>query len=146
MAGASREIEIFARPETIFAIVTDYPSYPELFDEIVEAEVLSRTAQTVECRFTAEVAKKRFQYTLRLEHTPPTRTRWALVAGDFKKNNGGWDFRPQGDGTRTHVTYTVELDLGMFIPQFVINSLVGANMPKMLESVKKRAEEAERRT
>lgn len=144
MAGASRELEMNARADVIFRVVTDYEAYPEFIDEIVDAEILARSDQSVECRFTAEVAKKRFSYTLRLDHTPPTRTRWQLIAGDFKKNNGGWDFKPLGDGGRTHVTYSLEIDLGMFIPQFIINSLVGANMPKMLEAVKKRAEDAER--
>ena len=143
MAGASREIEIDAKPQTVFEVVTAYESYPELFDEIVEAEVLSRTDRIVECRFGVEIAKKRFTYTLRLEQTPFEKTRWSLIAGDFKKNNGGWDFRPLDGGSRTHVTYTVEIDLGMFIPQFIVNSLVGASMPKMLDTVKRRAEQAE---
>jgi ribosome-associated toxin RatA of RatAB toxin-antitoxin module len=144
MAGASREIEIDARAETIFRVVTDYESYPEFIDEIVQAEVLSDSASGVLCRFVAEVAKKRFQYTLRLQHAPFERTRWSLVEGDFQRNDGGWDFRPIGDGRRTHVTYQVEIELGMLIPKFIINSLVGANMPKMLEAVRRRAEAAER--
>jgi coenzyme Q-binding protein COQ10 len=144
VAGASRNIEIDASPATVFRVVTHYESYPELFDEIVEADVLTQDEQIVECRFTAEVAKKRFEYTLRLEHHPFERTRWSLLAGDFKQNDGGWVFVPLDGGRRTHVTYNVEIDLGMFVPKFVVSSLVGANMPKMLEAVRRRAEAAER--
>jgi coenzyme Q-binding protein COQ10 len=144
MAGASREIEVEARPETVFRIVTDYEAYPEFIDEIVESEILTSADHLVECRFVAEIAKKRFQYTLRLEHRPFERTRWTLLSGDFKQNTGGWDFRPVDEGIRTHVTYTVEIDLGLLIPKFIVNTLVGANMPKMLEAVKKRAETRER--
>jgi len=144
MAGASREITMDARPETVFRVVTDYEAYPEFIEEIVESEILSRSERSVECRFLAEVAKKRFQYTLHLEHTPFEKTRWHLIAGDFKQNTGGWDFVPLDDSVRTHVKYTVEIDLGMFIPKFIVNTLVGANMPKMLEAVKKRAEALEK--
>jgi ribosome-associated toxin RatA of RatAB toxin-antitoxin module len=146
MAGASREIVVDAAPETVFGVVTDYEAYPQFIDEIVEAEILSRSARGVDCRFLAEIAKKRFQYTLRLEHTPFERTRWELIEGDFKQNSGGWDFRSLEGGRSTHVRYTVEIDLGMFIPKFVVNTLVGANMPKMLAAVKARAEAAGQRS
>jgi ribosome-associated toxin RatA of RatAB toxin-antitoxin module len=143
MAGATRQIEVAARPETVFRVVTDYESYPQFIDEIVEAEILAQSGDDVDCRFLAEIAKKRFQYTLRLQHTPFERTRWTLIDGDFKQNSGGWDFQAIQDGNRTHVVYTVEIDLGLFIPKFIVNTLVGANMPKMLEAVKQRAETAD---
>src|SRR5207253_701628 len=47
MAGATRDVEIDARPETVFRIVTDYEAYPEFLDEIREAQILSRTERAV---------------------------------------------------------------------------------------------------
>ena len=145
MPSASRSITINVPAEHLFELITDYESYPEFIPETLGVEVLKRTknkkdgSRVSEVKFDIKVIKQ-VDYTLRLTEEPNERVSWELVEGRvFKTNNGSWDLKAAGKG-KVEATYSVEITLGLLVPQAITNMLVGSSLPKMLEQWKDRAE------
>ena len=57
----------------------------------------------------------------------------------MKDNHGSWLLESAGEG-QTKATYTIEMSLGPLVPKSIVNAMAETQLPKMLESVKKRAE------
>ncbi len=143
MPSARQSIEIDATPEQVMAVLTDFRAYAEFLPEIEAVEVVSARDGVWEVCFHAHVIRP-LQYTLRLEQHGVQRLSWSHLGGLFTSNDGSWELDPvQGDdGPRTHATYAIDLVLGVFVPQALVNSLVGVSLPDMLGRFKERVEQA----
>lgn len=141
MPAARTQIEIDATPEQVMAVITDFGSYSRFLPEIEESTVLTHSGGSWDVEFSVKVVR-RFTYTLRLVQESPTRVCWSLVKGSFKVNNGTWDLSPLDGGSRTLANYSIDLQVGMFVPGNILRSLVERSLP---ETVVRFKEEAERR-
>lgn len=140
MPVAQRSIDIDVPPARVMEVVTDFAAYPRFLADMNESTVLRTEPGGVwVVRFAVQVIR-RVEYTLRLVKVSETQVRWSMVEGAFKANNGGWDLEPLDDGTRTRATYTLDLDLGMFVPGSVLKTLLEHNLPATLQAFKQRAE------
>ena len=139
MPSASRTIEIDVTPEAFFSVITDFESYPDFIPEMVSAKIVRQTGDIWEVAFGIHVVR-RLDYTLRLVKVSPTRVEWSLVSGVFRSNNGSWQLTALADGQRTKAEYTVDIQVGMFLPGSLVRSLVGKSLPAMLTKFKARAE------
>jgi ribosome-associated toxin RatA of RatAB toxin-antitoxin module len=139
MPSATRSVEINCSPERFLAVVRDFESYPVFIPEMVSAKILQETGDVSEVAFGIHMVR-RLDYTLRLTQVTPHRIEWCLVSGIFRSNNGSWQLTPLGDGSRTHVEYKVDIQVGMFLPGSLVRSLVGKTLPSMLQKFKARAE------
>jgi ribosome-associated toxin RatA of RatAB toxin-antitoxin module len=142
MPAARHEIEIDVPPDAIMGVITDFSAYPQFLPEMESCEVLRSSPDEWDVRFTVKVVK-RLRYTLRLRKVNEHQVRWSLVDGVFKSNEGGWDLTPLSDGSRTHVVYFIDLQVGMFVPSNIMKSLVERSLP---ETVSRFKGEAERRS
>lgn len=139
MAQVSKSIEINASPKECFAVVSDYERYPEYLKESKEVKIDKKSKGGIDVTFSLELIKK-ISYTLRMVEKPPKEISWTLVRGDLMKSNkGSWLFEDRGGG-KTRATYTIDIELGLFVPGMISKMLIGSNLPSMLESVKKRVE------
>ena len=144
MAIASASIEINASPKECFDVITDYERYPEFLTESKEVMIEKKSGHTAEVTFTLHLIKK-FSYTLKMIGKPPNTVRWSFVKGDLmKKNDGEWTLDKLGNGT-TRATYTIDIDLGLFVPGAISKMLIGSNLPNMLKNFKKRIEERKKK-
>ena len=141
MPSASKSVEIDVSPEEFMKVVLDFESYPEFIPEMVAAKIVGQTGDVWEVAFGIHMVR-RLDYTLKLTKASPTRVEWKLVTGVFKKNQGSWNLRPLDGGTRTHADYTVDIQVGMFLPGSLVKTLVGKSLPSMLQTFKARAEKA----
>ncbi|MFH1468500.1 MAG: SRPBCC family protein [Pseudomonadota bacterium] len=143
MPSARQHIEIDAAADRVMAVLTDFPAYPQFLPEIERIEVLESGLDRWDVRFHANVFRP-FQYTLRLERGSPLRLSWAMLSGLFTSNDGSWDLEQVvGEGAvRTRATYSIDLVLGLFVPQTLVNSLVGVTLPATLARFKARIEGA----
>jgi coenzyme Q-binding protein COQ10 len=136
MPSARQSIEIPAALDPVMAVLTDFEAYPSFLPEILKVESLSGGDDRWEVRFHAHVIRP-FQYTLRLERTEPGRLVWTMTDGIFTSNDGSWlleELEPdEAGGPRTRATYSIDLVLGVFVPQALVNSLVGESLPATLE-------------
>ncbi len=143
MPSARQNIVMDAAPGEVMAVLTDFASYPSFLPEIRQVELLSTRGDVWEVRFHAHVIRP-FQYTLRLERDGDRRLSWTMLDGLFTSNDGAWDLElvPATDGApaRTRATYSIDLVLGVFVPQALVNSLVGQSLPATLERFAARAQ------
>ena len=140
MPQATRSILVDVAPAQLLSVISDVERYPEFLPEVKSVAVHSRTPTLMEATYEVDLLK-RIRYTLRLT-TDELSVRWTLVKGDlFKKNEGAWVLRPEGEG-RTHLTYSLELALGGLIPvpAAVTDKLAEGSLPGMLSRMKQRAE------
>ncbi len=137
MPQATRK-EVWNAPiEKVFAVLTDYESYPEFVDGCSSVKVISQDETGAEVEFGLNLIKK-FKYILKLTHAAPTTVSWTFDSGDiFKKNEGAWELKDLGDGT-TEVNYGLEVEIKGFAPKSIVSSLTEKNLPAMLKSYEKR--------
>ncbi len=135
MPSARQHIDIDAAPDAVMAVLTDFESYPDFLPEIRRVERLSMREGSWEVRFHAHVIRP-FQYTLLLEPRGAHQLRWTMVDGLFTSNDGAWELEPlpatESGLERTRATYNIDLVLGVFVPQALVNSLVGESLPATL--------------
>jgi ribosome-associated toxin RatA of RatAB toxin-antitoxin module len=138
--GATRTILVNVPPEKLYGVIVDYERYPEFLDNIKSARVREREGSRAVVDFEASLLGKTIPYTLAFEEEPHRGIRWRLVRSSYmKENNGSWALKLEGPG-RTHATYSLEVKVSLFIPKSVSTALAGAELPKVLEAFKRRAE------
>lgn len=139
MPGASRSIVINAPMEKVFDVIAAYDTYPQFLPECKEVRLSNRQGAEVNVHYKVDLIKS-VRYTLRMKEERPNRVLWTFVEGEFMKDNhGSWTLEAAGDG-KTKATYTIEMKLGALVPKGIVNSLVDAGLPKMLEAFKTRVE------
>ena len=123
----------------MFDVVAAYEKYPEFMAEVKEVKLSNRKGNQVDVHYKVEMMKT-IKYSLRMTEEKPSRLSWTFIEGEFMKDNkGSWLLESAGEG-QTKATYTIEMSLGPLVPKSVVNAMAETQLPKMLESVKKRAE------
>lgn len=144
MPQAQRSIVIDVTPEQFLSVITDFEKYPEFLPEVSRLTVTNRTASSAEVHYEIEVIK-RIKYSLRMEWEGANgnyKVQWRLLNSDLlKKNEGTWVLKPEGEG-KTHATYSLDLQIGGFIPvpAAITNKLAEQSFPALLANFKNRAE------
>jgi len=129
-----------AAPADIYAVVTDFASYPRLFPEIKQARIVSTTGNVVRVEFRAEaVIAVRYVLDLTCDGAALT-VDWTFVEGEIVTGStGGWRFTPSGDGTT--IDYRAALDVKAPLPGFILrrvtDGLVAASLPNMFKSIER---------
>ena len=136
-------VSIEASPEACFETITDYESFPNWQDAVVEARVLERyedgLGRLVEVR--ADAKFREVAYRLRYHYERPRRIWWDFVDGDGVEHiEGEFVLEPEGEGTRA--TYRLGIDPGVPVPGLLARRL---NTSVMRRSVEDLRDEAERR-
>lgn len=62
------------------------------------------------------------------------------VSGDFKVNEGVWEFEPDATGERTLLRYRVRIDPPGYVPNWLARSTFRRELPRMLAGLKKHCE------
>lgn len=123
------------------AVLTDFVEYPEFLPHMRGARVLAETDDSWEVAFTLEIVR-RLDYTLRLRRSTDAEGRlrldWGLVQGVFRSNDGSWTLEAAPGGTRA--IYDISIQLGMFVPRSIQNTLLRSGLPGTLDAFKERAE------
>jgi ribosome-associated toxin RatA of RatAB toxin-antitoxin module len=140
MPSSVQNITIQTTPAEMMAVITDFASYPDFLPEMERAEVLLAEPGAWEVRFTVRVIRQ-LSYTLRLVQLDPLTLQWSLLEGVFRSNDGGWSLAARSEGGTT-ATYRIDVQIGMFVPGNIVNSLVERGLPQTLQRFK---DEAERR-
>jgi ribosome-associated toxin RatA of RatAB toxin-antitoxin module len=82
----------------------------------------------------------RVKYVFRADLTPDRSIEFKQVSGDFKANEGLWEFEPDDTGRRTLLRYRAYVDPPGFIPNWLARSTFKREMPQMLTDLRKRCE------
>ncbi|MEO8063455.1 MAG: SRPBCC family protein [Pseudomonadota bacterium] len=82
----------------------------------------------------------RVKYLFRADLVEGRSIAFKQVSGDFKANEGIWEFEPEGTGPRTLLRYRAYIDPPGFIPNWLARSTFKREMPQMLVDLRKRCE------
>ena len=136
--SANQDIIIGVPPNEFFKVIADYEHYPKILPEMESARIIKREHGEIHAEFTFNLIK-RVSYTLAMVETPPHRLEWRLVSGPLTTNSGSWQLSPMADD-KTLAKYSIQLSLGLFVPQSVIHRFVAKTLPRLLNHFKTAAE------
>ena len=63
------------------------------------------------------------------------------VGGMIKDFRGHWDMKPCSSGMKTELSYSMYIDPGFYVPQWIVRQCVKGELPKTLLALRKRVEE-----
>lgn len=66
------------------------------------------------------------------------RIEFRRIAGTLKDFRGFWEMSPAHGGTKTQLTYSMFLDPGFFVPQWIVREGVKSELPRTLVALRKR--------
>ncbi len=79
-----------------------------------------------------------FNYVVESHYENAERIDFHRVGGTLKDFKGAWEMLPLADGKKTELTYSMYLDPGFFVPQWLIREGVKSELPRTLAAVRKR--------
>jgi ribosome-associated toxin RatA of RatAB toxin-antitoxin module len=82
----------------------------------------------------------RVKYVFRADFVVDQSINFRQVTGDFKANQGLWEFEGLESGTRTLVRYRAYIDPPTFVPNWLARSTFKREMPQMLTELRRRCE------
>ncbi|NTW51647.1 MAG: cyclase [Chlorobiaceae bacterium] len=144
VTGVFGKIYIKARPEIVWAVLTDYNNHKHYIPKITDSglisgngneQVIFQSGQT-----TILIFRKRVYIKVKTHGEYLKQLDFQQIAGDFKVYHGRWilDESPQGKGT--FLTYECEVKPDFFAPAFVVRFVQRHDFPMVLSAMKSRAE------
>lgn len=144
MHEQTRTIEINASPGKCFQVICDFAAYPQWQSSMKKVEVVERDKEkaSVVC-YVLDAMLKTITYTLRYAYDDSNAARpklsWSFVKGDLKNIQGSYVFEEIA-ANRTRVTFQLAIDLGMWVPGFVLQKFKDVSMQETLDALKRRVE------
>jgi uncharacterized membrane protein len=134
-----------APPEVVFQSMTRCEDALKYVPHLRVCHVLPATgdanSRLVEHEIDFGWYAPRIRYVFRADVVTNRRIAFRQVSGDFKANQGVWEFEPQGtDGARTLVRYRVEIDPPGYVPNWLARSTFRRELPQMLAGLKRHCE------
>jgi coenzyme Q-binding protein COQ10 len=133
-------IETFnCSPQEFFNILKDYEKYPEFLKEVKSCKVIEDKGTEKIVEYSVSVVKD-FTYTNQQFEKEPNQLHWKFLKGDlFKKMEGGWKLEDVGG--KTKATYIIRAEFAMFVPGFMVKTVLSANLPTMMKAYHQRVKE-----
>ncbi len=135
---------IHAPMDKVIAAIDDFETYPQWMPNVEHTKVLLRQGNRRDVTFVLDVLWNEVKYTC-IHRIDPDRGvfEWRMDDSREKKNvadsTGAWVMKSLGDN-KTAVAYTVLLDTGISIPDFIEEYLAGSSLPKVARALKDRVE------
>ncbi|CAN5333809.1 hypothetical protein BH11CYA1_BH11CYA1_13850 [soil metagenome] len=108
----------------------------EVVTDQTNLSVLKMTLDTAPIPFLPKLAytvESRYELTDR-----GGRIEFKRIAGTLKDFRGFWDMSPADGGAKTELTYSMYIDPGFFVPQWIVREGVKGELPRTLLALKKR--------
>lgn len=139
MTEVSREAVFDVPIEVAYDVITDFARYPKFLKDVKTVKVVKATKTSADVFFRLNVFKE-VDYTLHFNLKTPTTVTWKLKSGEsFRKNSGSWKLKKLGPGA-TEAIYTLDVELGLFVPSMVSKMLIAQSLPGTLKAFKTRIE------
>jgi ribosome-associated toxin RatA of RatAB toxin-antitoxin module len=134
---------IDAAPEKVWEIIRDCRHYNKRFDRVKTSKLIEQKDNTFTCEVEIELP---FPFSNLVGVTKATHTveagkswkrAWTLVRGDYHVNDGSWELKPYGDGTRTLAIYKIHADPKNAVPDWLRNKAQKSTLPDMITRLRK---------
>lgn len=136
------KILILRSPERVWPVVADPEKLMREEKKVRKVKVLSRSQNKQNVAFSVLMTRflPPFNYVLLQELSPPNSLRFHRVSGSFKDIQGSWRLSPVENGTKTILTYKLQIDVGPLVPRGLLLSAVKSDLPSMMRNAKKAIE------
>jgi ribosome-associated toxin RatA of RatAB toxin-antitoxin module len=135
---------IDAPPAVVFRAMTRCADALEFVPRLRECRVRSRSAdastQLVEHAVDLGWYTPALRYVFRADLVADRRIAFQQVAGDFKTNQGLWEFEPEANGERTLVRYRVQIDPPGYVPGWLVRATFRRELPRLLANLRRHCE------
>lgn len=123
-------------PQELFDVLKDYEKYPEFLKEVKSCKVIEDKGNEKIVEYSLSVVKD-FSYTNQHFEKAPHQLHWKFIKGDlFKSMEGGWKLEDVGG--KTKATYIIRAEFSMFVPGFMVKTVLSANLPAMMKAYHER--------
>jgi len=141
MVTVEKSILIGSPREKVFDVISAFEEYPKFLDEVTKAKIIKKSPKGSTAQFTMNVMQE-VSYTLKFSSDKPEKLSWNFVEGDklLKDNRGWWGLKSKNT-KRTELTYHIDLDFSIWLPESMVSGLLSEHVEKMLAKVKSRVEE-----
>lgn len=135
-------VEVEAAPGEVWRVMVDCPRAPEFVPGLRGCRVLESDGDTalVEHRAKPFALLPEMTYVFRERRDPLRIVHFERVSGSLKEMAGRWDLQPLEPG-RTLVWYTVTLDPGFLVPDWLVRRSLRKKLPELLGALRRRVEE-----
>lgn len=133
-----------AAPDVVFKAMTSCADALKYVPHLRRCRLLPQAADAgtrlVEHEIDFGWYAPRIEYVFQADVIPDRRIAFHQVHGDFKTNEGVWEFEPQAGGARTLVRYRVRIDPPGYVPNWLARSTFRRELPQMLAQLKRHCE------
>ncbi|HEY4220566.1 MAG TPA: SRPBCC family protein [Myxococcota bacterium] len=146
---------VSAPPELVWKIVSDCANYKDTMPSIASSvQVKSEKPSAADGDTAVEVKLCRVVASLPIPFpnlTSVTRgvhlvdpgkrweRKWKLVEGDYLKNEGSWIVEPYAGGSKSLVTYIIEAQPKIALPDWLVASAEQSKLPDMMKNIREKA-------
>ncbi len=139
---STQSITIDADPAQIMAVIADFANYPVWAASVKSAQVRETGAdgRPERVAFVLDAGIVRDQYVLDYVWSGDAQVEWTLVEGQMMRAQHGRYALAREDAGRTHVTYTLSVDLSIPMLGLLKRKAERVVMDTALKELKKRVE------
>lgn len=139
LPSVSAQIMISKPPSEVWKKVMQPERLMQREKKVKSIKVVSQTSNSKDLAYIVEMSRllPTFQYTLRHQPTsgPMTLSFWRLN-GSFRDVQGSWNVAPIDGGKNSVLTYNISIDPGPLIPRMLLQTVLKADLPNMMNNVK----------
>ncbi len=139
---ASATVQIHARREVVWSLITNCADALELVPGLVRCDVLETAPddswQKIRHVLDYSWYVRKITYEVRATYHKPTEVSIERMSGDLKTLKASWKLSTDGDYTVAH--YAIDLAPGFWVPQWLVRVALRRDLPRMLRALRARAE------
>lgn len=130
----------------IWDIMIDCDRAPEFVPRLRSCRVLYQSGHTeiIEHRVALSSLLPAVTYTFRAHYQDLKRIDFTMVSGDLREFEGSWILEQVNDGQQTIVVYSVYMDPGFLVPQWLVRRALRGELPDLLLALRNRVWELPR--
>jgi hypothetical protein len=127
-------------PERVWPImVNPFEFLNKISPRMKHLEVMKDQAEVSVLKITLDVVLiPHFTYVVESKYENGARVSFRRVSGILKDFKGAWEVSPIDDGSKTALTYSMYIDPGFPVPQWVVREGVKCELPRTLEALRTR--------
>lgn len=139
MAKLARTLELMCSAETFYQQLLDFSAYPSFLSNIKSVDILHQDQHEALVLFRIDLLQT-FEAKLHFVFEPNKKISWTLEESEMlKAYEGSWTLSQKGK--KLLASYEVNFELKLWMPQLMLQSLIDASLPKMLNEFKRHAEQ-----
>jgi len=135
---------IDAPPTVVFQLMTHCRDAVRYVPHLRLCRVRERAAdlswEVVEQELDFGWYSPRLRYVFRADLVADQSITFRQISGDFKANEGIWEFEPAGNGDQTLLRYRVYIDPPGYVPNWLARSTFKRELPQMLAELRRYCE------